>query len=255
MTILAFQPYCGPAPAPAAMWAAWNLDPVLIGALLAAAVAYGVTWGRAAEARDRAAFVAGWALIVIAFVSPLCALTSALFAARVGHHVAVMAAAAGLLVLAAPRARLETLFGGRSLIWSATIAQAVLLWFWHAPGPYAWSLMGDAQYWIMQASLIGAALVFWRGVRLAPVQHGLLALIATMVQMGALGALITFAGEPLYAPHFASTLAWGLTPLEDQQTGGLIMWAPAAGAYLAAALILLARRLNLNDGEAAERAA
>ena len=255
MTILAFQPYCGPAPDPAAIWAAWNLDPVLIGALLAAAVACGATWGRAAPGRDRTAFGAGWALIVIAFASPLCALTSALFAARVGHHVVVMTAAAGLLVLAAPRVSLERLFGGRTLIWSATMAQAVLLWFWHAPGPYAWSLTGDVQYWIMQGLLVGAALMFWRGVRLAPVQHGLLTLIATMVQMGALGALITFAGEPLYAPHFASTLAWGLTPLEDQQTGGLIMWAPAAGAYLAAALILLARRLNLTDGEAAERAA
>jgi len=54
--------------------------------------------------------------------------------------------------------------------------------------------------------------------------------------MGLLGALITFAGAPLYAPHAVSTLAWGLTPLEDQQLAGLIMWAPAAVFYLAAAL-------------------
>jgi putative membrane protein len=73
--------------------------------------------------------------------------------------------------------------------------------------------------------------------------------------MGALGALITFAGEPLYAPHFATTLAWGLTPLEDQQAGGLIMWAPAAGAYLAAALILLMRRVGFGEADAGERAA
>jgi len=54
--------------------------------------------------------------------------------------------------------------------------------------------------------------------------------------MGLLGALITFAGTPLYAPHAVSTLAWGLTPLEDQQLAGLVMWAPAAALYLAAAL-------------------
>lgn len=255
MTIPMFQPYCGAAPDPGAAWAAWNPDPVLIGALVAAALAYGMTWGRVASARERVAFGAGWSLFFIAFVSPLCALTSALFAARVGHHVAVLTLGAGLLVLATPRERLERLFNGRTLLWSATAGQAILLWFWHAPGAYGWSLTGDIQYWIMQAGLIGAALLFWRGVRLAPVQHALLALIATMVQMGALGALITFAGEPLYAPHFATTLAWGLTPLEDQQAGGLIMWAPAAGAYLAAALILLMRRVGFADDAAAERTA
>ena len=255
MTILSFQPYCGAAPDPGAVWAAWNLDPVLITALAAVAVVYGMTWGRGASTRERVVFGAGWSLVFIAFVSPLCALTSALFAARVGHHVAVLTLGAGLLVLAAPRGRLERLFSGRMLLWSATAAQAILLWFWHAPGAYAWSLTGDVQYWIMQAGLIGAALMFWRGVRLAPIQHALLALIATMVQMGALGALITFAGEPLYAPHFATTLAWGLTPLEDQQAGGLIMWAPAAGAYLAAALILLMRRVGFGEADAGERAA
>ena len=31
-------------------------------------------------------------------------------------------------------------------------------------------------------------------------------------------------------------MAWNMTPLEDQQAAGLIMWAPAAAAYLLAAL-------------------
>ena len=43
MTVLSFQPYCGAAPEPGGVWMAWNLDPVLIGALIAAAAAYGMT--------------------------------------------------------------------------------------------------------------------------------------------------------------------------------------------------------------------
>src|SRR5690606_23249383 len=70
------------------------------------------------------------------------------------------------------------------------------------------------------------------------------ALLATMVQMGLLGALITFAGQPLFAPHLTTTAAWGLTPLADQQLAGLIMWAPAAGVYLLSALVLLGRWLG-----------
>jgi len=66
------------------------------------------------------------------------------------------------------------------------------------------------------------------------------------VQMGLLGALLTFAEHPLYAPHLATTLAWGLTPLEDQQAAGLIMWAPAAALYLAGALVILGRWLESN---------
>jgi len=34
--------------------------------------------------------------------------------------------------------------------------------------------------------------------------------------------------------HYATTAAWGLTPLEDQQLAGLIMWIPAGLAYLVA---------------------
>ncbi|MGS0132350.1 cytochrome c oxidase assembly protein, partial [Escherichia coli] len=63
----------------------------------------------------------------------------------------------------------------------------------------------------------------------------------TMVQMGMLGALLVFAGSAVYGPHLATTAAWGLTPLADQQLAGLIMWAPAAGIYLVAALVQVAR--------------
>jgi putative membrane protein len=57
-----------------------------------------------------------------------------------------------------------------------------------------------------------------------------------MLQMGLLGALIALAPTALYAPHLATTAAWGLSPLEDQQLAGLIMWIPAGGIYLAAAV-------------------
>ena len=54
-------------------------------------------------------------------------------------------------------------------------------------------------------------------------------------------ALITFAPAPLYGPHMLTTAAWAMTPLEDQQAAGLIMWAPAAALYLVAALWRLGR--------------
>lgn len=43
-----------------------------------------------------------------------------------------------------------------------------------------------------------------------------------MIEMGLLGALITFAPAPLYAPHLGTTHEWGLSPFEDQQLTGML---------------------------------
>ena len=228
-------PYCGAAPAPEQLLARWNFDPVLIALLLGGATA----WLLVARPRgtERRSFFAATAVLLVLFVSPFCALTSALFSARAVHHLALTALAAPLLAMAWP-ARLRTP-GGSAALWAGV--HAVTFWFWHAPDIYVWALSNDGAYWLMQVSLLLTALALWQHVRRASPPIGLAALLATMVQMGLLGALLTFGQTPLYAPHFASAPAWGLTPLEDQTLAGLIMWAPGAGVYLIAALALLAR--------------
>lgn len=229
-------PYCGAAPAPAELLARWNLDPLLIAAIALGAVAY----RRYAQdsRRNRIAFAGLIATLLALFISPFCALSSALFSARVTHHVLLAVLAAPLLVAALPtfRPRLPLAF------WTA--AQTLIFWLWHAPGIYAWALSSDAAYWLMQLSLLASAALFWSSVRAASAPAAVAALLATMVQMGLLGALITFSVAPLYAPHFLTTTAWGLSPLDDQQLAGLIMWAPGAAAYLGAALLLIGRFLG-----------
>ena len=106
-------------------------------------------------------------------------------------------------------------------------------------------------YWLRLGSLLGTAVGFWVSVRQAQVTAAVAALLATMVQMGLLGALITFASAPLYAPHLLTTGPWGLSPLEDQQLAGLIMWAPAAAIYLVAALLIAGRWLRQENRSAA----
>ena len=229
--VTAWIPYCGAAPDPSEWLGRWNFDPILLAGLVAAAAAYARFSGTRSGPRPFAAF---WLLLVVLFVSPFCALTSALFSARVVHHVLLAAVAAPLLVWSfPPKAR----FG----LWTATSLQAAVFWAWHAPPAYALALSSHAAYWLMQGSLLASAAIFWIAVRRASAPAAVGALLATMVQMGLLGALITFASRPLYAPHFVSTLAWGYSPLEDQQLAGLIMWAPAAAFYLGAALLLLGR--------------
>lgn len=233
-------PYCGAAPVPAELWSRWNGDPVLIVALIGATA---LLWRRA-DGRTGRAYVAGaLPLGFLLFVSPFCALSSALFSARVAHHVALAALLAPLIIFAMPREAWR--IAGSLPMWTAV--QAVIFWLWHAPGVYAAALSSDALYWVMQVSLLGSAVGFWAALRRSAELPGVAALLASTVQMGLLGALITFAGVALYAPHQLTTLAWGIGPLEDQQVAGLIMWAPSAGLYLAAALFL-ARRYLIRDG-------
>jgi putative membrane protein len=61
-----------------------------------------------------------------------------------------------------------------------------------------------------------------------------------MAQMGMLGAILTFAREPFYTSHAATTWPWGLEQVADQQLAGLIMWVPGVIPY-AVATALIAR--------------
>ena len=70
--------------------------------------------------------------------------------------------------------------------------------------------------------------------RRLPFGADLIYLFAAMLQSGGLGALITLSGTAWYPEHAPWTPAWGLTPLEDQELAGLIMWVPASLIYLAA---------------------
>lgn len=128
---------------------------------------------------------------------------------------------------------------------AAALAFMLLLWFWHAPGPYAATFLSDAVYWEMHVSMIGAAIWLWCEVlNGAPSLQRAGAAALSMVQMGFLGALITLSGRPLYPPHQLTTAAWGLSQLEDQQLGGAIMWVPGTVLFLAIGIWMAWRLLQ-----------
>ena len=217
--------YCGPPPLPHAIWTSWNLDPILIGALVVLAML----------GRDRAGRL-GAVILAIAFVSPLCALSSALFSARVVHHVLLVAVAAPLLVRAIPTRRL----GPLALPFAVSTA---ILWVWHLPVAYDLALSNKAVYWAMQITLTGSAVWFWQAVLAPdpPPVDAVLFILAGFAQMGMLGALLTFAPDQLYAAHASAPLEWGLAPIADQQLGGLLMWVPAGLPYAVAAVVVARR--------------
>jgi putative membrane protein len=98
------------------------------------------------------------------------------------------------------------------------------------------------------ASFFLSALLFWWSLLYARGRAGyglgVLYIFTTAVHTSILGALLTFAPSVWYPAYAPGTRAWGLSPLEDQQIGGLIMWVPAGVVYLAAGLALFAAWLR-----------
>lgn len=227
--------YCGPAPTPDILWSAWNFDPPLLAGVAAIFLFLMIS---AKSRRQRLAAWTSLLLMLLAFVSPLCALASALFSARVAHHVVLVTLLAPAIVLAMPA---ETLRRPQLPAQLSFITHTVLMWVWHAPGPYLFALGSPAAYWLMELTLVGSALWLWMDI-LSPQRSAgaaIALLLGTTIQMGMLGALLTFSREPLFAAHMDSTHAFRLSPLADQQLAGLLMWVPAALPYLAAALLRL----------------
>jgi putative membrane protein len=238
-------PYCGLAATPEALWTRFNLDPVLLVALVLVTAAH----LRHAPPRRSAYALSGWAVATAAFMSPLCALSVSLFSARIAQHMILLLIAAPLIGLALPpgspgRARWR--------LWSGTGAFLIALWFWHMPAPYDATFASTPCYWLMHVTLLGSAIFLWREL----LQHAdvrvldvLGAGLVTSVQMGLLGAVLTMAARPLFYWHLSTTQAWGLTPLQDQQLGGVLMWVPGIALFLWAALRALGRlRLTLEPG-------
>ena len=228
--------YCGMPPLPEEIWTRWNVDPILIAALVALAALAG---------RNRPGQLAV-AVLFVAFVSPLCALSSALFSARVVHHVLLVAIATPLLAMAYPVRR-------SGPIGVPFAVATVVLWLWHLPSAYDLALSHVGVYWLMQLTLLGSAVWFWRAVFASdrPPVDALLFVVAGFSQMGLLGALLTFAPAPLYEAHALAPLEWGMTALSDQQLGGLIMWVPAGLPYAVAAALLARRHwMRLRGGAA-----
>ena len=247
MTVSDFVPYCGSPPLPGHL--TWNTDPVLIGILALAGCAYFIRARRSQNITRRSQLwsSAGFVIAVAAFVSPLCNLSVALFSARVTQHMILILIAAPLLVLGRFEVLLSLNLGRKreaeSAGWKLGLsgtAFAIALWTWHLPGPYDATLQSNIAYWLMHVTTFGTALLLWHGLLRSSSSSLGAALIvgfATATQMSILGAILTLSSRALFSVHQSTTWPWGLSPLEDQQLGGLIMWFPAGVLFTVYALV------------------
>jgi putative membrane protein len=252
----------------------WDLQPWVIVSLAVACFGYG--WGINKLPAGRrghifgpwriASFCAGILVLVVALLSPLSSLDDQLFSAHMAQHLLLMLAAPPLLVYSRPIMAWMCALpaGGRRAVaglWSRRrglrrsttllmnplsvwLLASVTLWFWHLPAPYRWAAGNEGVHTLEHFLLFATSLMFWSvviepyGRRHSAYGLCILFVAAFSVQMGMLGAILTFASHPLYIADATTLLPWGFTPLEDQQLAGVVMWVPVGLVHLSTLAIL-----------------
>jgi putative membrane protein len=222
---------------------------------------------------EACSFWAGWLTLVIALVSPLHRMGEALFSAHMTQHELLMVLAAPMLVLGRPLvAFLFALpaswrpgatrwtkspivsatwrfFTGALMVW---ILHGLTIWIWHIPALYEATLDNEAIHALQHIMFLGSALLFWWTLI-----HGaygrfgygvaFLYVFTTAIHTSVLGALMTFAQRVWYPIYEGRTAPWHLTPLQDQQLGGLIMWIPSGTVFLVVGLAMFAAWIGQSE--------
>ena len=273
--VASISAHTGPPPTPDRIWSSWSLDPAVLLPLVLVVAVYvrGLRslWLRAGTGNGVAAWRAGCfglgaLTLLVALVTPLDGLAAALFSAHMVQHLLLIAIAAPLLMLGEPGAivlwalplrgrrgtgRWWRRHGSLRSTWHALtrlpVAWAiavVTLWLWHVPALYDATLRNALVHGVEHACFLATACLFWWTVfdgvdgRKPAYGPAILFIFATALANTVLGALLTFSRQQWYTPYAGSTIAWGLSPTEDQQIAGLIMWIPAGALYLLAASAL-----------------
>jgi putative membrane protein len=257
--------------------ASWYPDPVVILGVLAAGFLYLSSIGRwrarfpgsAPVARGRvASFFSALAIVVLALLSPLEPLADDyLLTAHMIQHLLLTLAVPPLVLYGLPTwlydAFRQTGMPWRSWRVLTQPAVAFVLFYLpfslsHVPWFYNLTLRSTPVHVAEHLLFIAAAFLVWWPLLAPGREYGQLSpglqmvyLFVATIPGQIVGALVTLASEPLYSEYAGASRVWGLSPLTDQQIGGLLMWVGTGTAYVLALGMVFFRWSSQED--AAER--
>jgi len=248
----------------------WNWEPSVLVGLALLQLGYGLalrTWHRKSplraergDNRRRAAlFTLGTLIVGIALLSPLDELGDRfLFSAHMLQHLILLLLGPLLWVIGLPPQLAKRASSNpavrRALAFltqpaAAAVIWSLAMWSWHWPTLFDGALQDERVHILEHLTFMAAGVVGWWpafGPRpaanesrpgLAPVLH----MFAFSLSCTALAALLTLSPVVLYTAYAHAPMAFGFTPLADQQLGGLLMWLPGDMLVIGAAILALAR--------------
>ncbi len=215
----------------------------------------------------------GLVVLAVVWIGPLPEWSRHSFAAHMAMHMSVVAVVAPLLAAGVAGGRCDpvrwlatrTSGSGQStglllvpaVLLSpvvASVIEFIIVWAWHAPALHHAARHSTSLLVVEQGSFLAVGLMVWlaafggsaaqRHLRAAA---GIAGLLLTSMHMTLLGVLLALATRPLYT-HGAE-VGFGLTALQDQHLGGVLMLSFGGIAYMAGALVLLSGLLRARQAE------
>jgi len=127
---------------------------------------------------------------------------------------------------------------------AGVLFSAVLL-VWHTVDAYDLMMRNHNVHIVTHLQFMVTAVILWWPV-VSPLPEyprmaygpAMLYLFLASIPMMFVGALITLADHVLYPWYASAPRVWGLSPLDDQKLGGLIMWVPGGLYYWAGISVL-----------------
>ena len=222
-------------------WQRWDWHPSVVIGLALLGGLYVYLGGLAAPRRRGLAFGAALVVLGVALNGPLHNLSDGyLFSAHMVQHLALTLVFPPLLLYGTPAWVVRPLLGSawvlrvarratRPLVAGVLFSAPITLW--HVPQFYEAALEHHPLHIVQHLVFMATAVIMWWPI-LSPVPElprasyptQLIYLFALGLPMSLAGALITLSERVLYPFYAAAPRVWGLTPLADQQLGGLLMW-------------------------------
>jgi len=218
-----------------------------------------------------AAFIAGLFSVWIAAASPLAALDHQSLTIHMVKHLLSMTVAAPLVLAGAPVMLLvrglpshitksDLLLGSRTARWlRRSLTNPMLCWLagtaavigWHLPTAFQLAMRSHWAHGAEDATFLLAGLLFWwpivqpvPNVARSPRWSMSLYLFLATLPCDILSAFLVFCNRLVYPCYGSSTQLFSLSPLQDQESAGALMWGWVTLAYLIPAVVITIKILS-----------
>ena len=220
---------------------------------------------------QRACFFGALALIFLSLNGWLHDLSDYyLFSAHMVQHLLLTLVAPPLLIMGTPgwmlRPALAWPVVGTLARWVTTAPRCfvifnVVLAVWHLPPVYGLAMLYHNVHIVLHLCFMVAAVLMWWPI-LSPLPElprisypaQMLYLFLLSIPMSLIAICIGYADSVLYPAYAAVPRVWGITPMQDQLIGALIMWIPG-GLFFFAIISVVFFRWQRIDGEDSQASA
>jgi cytochrome c oxidase assembly factor CtaG len=211
-----------------------------------------------------AAFMTGLFSVWTATASPLAALDHQSLTMHMVKHLLLMTVAAPLILAGGPAAALLSGLRKRfvptdALVDDSFSARPILCWLaatatvigWHLPAAFQLALRSHWAHDFEDVSFLLAGLLFWHPVMRplptvtrSPRWSVPLYLFLATLPCDVLSAFLAFSNRLVYPSYLSTTQLFSLSPLQDQECAGALMWVWVTFAYLIPAVVITMQILS-----------